>query len=1044
MQNFSSRNSLRTARFVATSSNIPDRDKTNLFSKPLITPRMTDEPNDRMLVKGVDRNENYVLINDKNTECFLRVENEALVCMLCGVREKFHSEYTIEKHLKTDRHNIQFLELRDDLLWHLPHKFSMQMNAVAELLIHWYESQSLKPDEITSREIIVEEFYHILSIIDPQCQLRLIGSLLTGTSIKKSDINLELVHPNHKLFESDPRSKYSIHHKLIDPDAEYGNQINMHTLHYDMIPNSVNTLYKMMTLIESDQGLLPFSVISNLMDLNRKVPKLVLNHRDTDTKLEVTCYTDSNHKLSVLLRSYMSLDARACTLGVLVKYWAHLCNIDNPEYGSLPPEAFLILVVYFLQRLSPPILPCLHEIITPKQKSNGSNNVDDPNDLQFGRLNLNSHETSLQLQDDQSDNDESESVDLQNEDFEDENNEPYIDSEFLRAHNIDWVSKSTKPVHELFIEFLRMMMYEFKDHRYAISIRSLNQVTTSSRAWSTHVKAIENPVRPKNNISRAIATVRAYAYIQTCFKNSFYYLTSLPLDSKGKMRREKQVDPAEYIEIYLHLMRQENYFDMRKGSIDIKTKYDPIREMIKQNLFARDVNVTNFLFNQSDHLTLPTKLVNFYNTTFLIPSDTASVKFCWSCRKFGHARGSCPSMKLENLLSEWGNYDNNLDIDANFDSNLQKFYEQNLITPELALKHDNIVRQLNDTIKEETGLDCLLQLFGSTVNDLGSRDSDLDICLTINNNPTGKGIDCVEILKQVQEALIKDEFTCNIEAILSARVPILKFRYMDCDVDLSMYNLCALYNSKLLKAYAQIDPRVPQLFSLVKKYAKACGIADASRGSLSSYAWSLMVVHYLQHTSPPILPVLQETSGNSRESVIGVNGWNVWFDESYDPSIASPNNLSITQLLKGFFLYFGTFNFALHVVSIRKFNLFTRYQKNWHNCMMAIEDPFELTYNLASRLDDSMATYIINSFAQAFRHFLRIQRNYIVFGQDNMMDFDLNSEIFNGRNITGSSPPIRGCRICGKIGHKLKECPWKTAKKGRIGTRKNKVNSRTK
>ena len=39
---------------------------------------------------------------------------------------------------------------------------------------------------------------------------------------------------------------------------------------------------------------------------------------------------------------------------------------------------------------------------------------------------------------------------------------------------------------------------------------------------------------------------------------------------------------------------------------------------------------------------------------------------------------------------------------------------------------------------------------------------------------------------------------------------------------------------------------------------QGCGVADASQQSLSSYAYILMLIHYLQRTKPPVLPVLQK------------------------------------------------------------------------------------------------------------------------------------------------------------------------------------------
>lgn len=98
-----------------------------------------------------------------------------------------------------------------------------------------------------------------------------------------------------------------------------------------------------------------------------------------------------------------------------------------------------------------------------------------------------------------------------------------------------------------------------------------------------------------------------------------------------------------------------------------------------------------------------------------------------------------------------------------------------------------------------------------------------------------------------------------------------------------------------------------------------------------------MVIHYLQHTSPPILPVLQECVKGQEKPLIGVNGWNVWFDRGSRSPLSERNNLSLTQLFKGFFLYYGNFDFNTYVVSVRKSDLITRYRKNWNNCMMAIE-----------------------------------------------------------------------------------------------------------
>ncbi len=57
-----------------------------------------------------------------------------------------------------------------------------------------------------------------------------------------------------------------------------------------------------------------------------------------------------------------------------------------------------------------------------------------------------------------------------------------------------------------------------------------------------------------------------------------------------------------------------------------------------------------------------------------------------------------------------------------------------------------------------------------------------------------------------------------------------------------------------------------------------CEIGDASRGTLSSYAHTMMLIHYLQQRNPPVVPVIQELgfAGKSKPQRL-VDGWNTWF-----------------------------------------------------------------------------------------------------------------------------------------------------------------------
>lgn len=60
---------------------------------------------------------------------------------------------------------------------------------------------------------------------------------------------------------------------------------------------------------------------------------------------------------------------------------------------------------------------------------------------------------------------------------------------------------------------------------------------------------------------------------------------------------------------------------------------------------------------------------------------------------------------------------------------------------------------------------------------------------------------------------------------------------------------------------------------MMKTFAKVCLIGDASKGSLSSYAYTLMVIYYLQRCDPPIVPVLQEVCMIILLSVFNPDYW---------------------------------------------------------------------------------------------------------------------------------------------------------------------------
>ena len=109
---------------------------------------------------------------------------------------------------------------------------------------------------------------------------------------------------------------------------------------------------------------------------------------------------------------------------------------------------------------------------------------------------------------------------------------------------------------------------------------------------------------------------------------------------------------------------------------------------------------------------------------------------------------------------------------------------------------------------------------------------------------------------------------------------------------------------------------------------KECDVGDASRGSLSSYAYVLMMVHYLQRVN--VLPVLQELYDGESQPVHTVEGFNTWFQE--DPyfistRFSSPNKDPLSKLWIGFLDYFVGFKFDKETIQIRFSSSLTTFEK---------------------------------------------------------------------------------------------------------------------
>ncbi|XP_009884143.1 PREDICTED: terminal uridylyltransferase 7 isoform X3 [Charadrius vociferus] len=293
----------------------------------------------------------------------------------------------------------------------------------------------------------------------------------------------------------------------------------------------------------------------------------------------------------------------------------------------------------------------------------------------------------------------------------------------------------------------------------------------------------------------------------------------------------------------------------------------------------------------------------------------------------------------------------------------------------------------------------------------------------------GKGLDCIRIIEDLAKVLKKQPGLRNVLPITTAKVPIVKFFHVrsGLEVDISLYNTLALHNTRLLSSYAAIDPRVKYLCYTMKVFTKICDIGDASRGSLSSYAYTLMVLYFLQQRNPPVIPVLQEIYKEPQKPEILVDGWNVYFFDKIEELVTvwpdcGKNTESVGQLWLGLLrFYTEEFDFKEHVICIRRKNLLTTFKKQWTSKYIVIEDPFDLNHNLGAGLSRKMTNFIMKAFINGRRVFGTPIK---IFPKEypSKMEYFFDPEVLTEGEL---APNDRCCRICGKIGHFMKDCPMR-------------------
>jgi terminal uridylyltransferase len=277
--------------------------------------------------------------------------------------------------------------------------------------------------------------------------------------------------------------------------------------------------------------------------------------------------------------------------------------------------------------------------------------------------------------------------------------------------------------------------------------------------------------------------------------------------------------------------------------------------------------------------------------------------------------------------------------------------------------------------------------------------------------------------------------------------------------DINFFNPLGIHNTQMLRCYSLCDPRVRPMILFAKSWVKRRKINSSYSGTLSSYGFVLMVLHYLINVAnPPVLPNLQQPwRPHDNCTAHGVDtaqieGWEVSFwrreeeiKEAAKHGVLNRNKQTLGALLAGFFQYYSSqggypsFHWMGEVLSLRtKGGLLSKAEKGWvkavteqgagkqvqHRYLFCIEDPFEQSHNVARTVTHNGIVAIRDEFRRAQRILRAVGDGTAQSGHlglfDELVDDGVVAEApdGNGRGSqrTGERGGRRGGREAGEMG----------------------------
>lgn len=399
---------------------------------------------------------------------------------------------------------------------------------------------------------------------------------------------------------------------------------------------------------------------------------------------------------------------------------------------------------------------------------------------------------------------------------------------------------------ELWIEFFEYYSLGIHATDNVVSIRSTKNCTRADKKWNRSKLAIEDPFSTKRSLSRSVHSLKVLDFISSCFKIAYLYFGTIqttlgPIVTRiivpSKKPAKKKNDDADKMTDIISQLKLSDADAPTQSHPEAAITLEELEESFKNDESEEDTEDlplpgetfeayaqrigTELTPKQAQRITelVPKNMILFKFDGDILTAGQSPILVCTVCGNDGHLQSNCPDEKLPPLLPLPM-------LDRNFQILLDDICIDVMKSRAPSMKEvtirENLVKELAEFVKQSYPT-AVLTVFGSSVNGFSFSKSDLDISMTFIDHATSpEDLDATEIFENLAEKLKVKPFIANVQAITSAKVPIIKFTHktLRVECDISLYNILALENTRMLRTYATIDTRVKVLGYVVKEFAK--------------------------------------------------------------------------------------------------------------------------------------------------------------------------------------------------------------------------------